>query len=79
MRYATEVITTGWEPSCRCPEHQPVPCLVLDPFSGTSTVGVVAQRWGRRYIGLELNPDFVEMGRRRIIGDAPMFNTPGLC
>lgn len=76
MRYSTETSTTGWEPSCKCPEHEPMPCLVLDPFSGTSTVGVVAQRLGRRYIGLELNPDFVGMGRERILSDCPMFNAP---
>lgn len=48
--------------------------LVLDPFSGAATVGVVARRLQRSYIGLELNPDFCEMGRRRIAGDAPLFN-----
>ena len=48
--------------------------LVLDPFSGAATVGVVARRLQRSYIGLELNPEFCEMGRRRIAGDAPLFN-----
>lgn len=45
--------------------------LVLDPFAGSCTVGVVALRHGRRFLGLELNPVYVEMGRRRIAG--PLF------
>ena len=45
--------------------------LVLDPFAGSGTVGVVALRHGRRFLGLELNPDYVAMARRRIAG--PLF------
>lgn len=45
--------------------------LVLDPFNGSGTVGVVALRHGRRYIGLELNPAYCKMARRRIAG--PLF------
>lgn len=47
---------------------------VLDPFNGSGTTGVVALRHGRKYIGIELNPAYVEMARRRIGGDAPLFN-----
>lgn len=45
--------------------------LVLDPFAGSGTVGVVSLRHGRRFIGLELNPNYVEMAERRIAG--PLF------
>jgi DNA modification methylase len=45
--------------------------LILDPFSGSGTVGVVALRHGRRFLGLELNADYVAMARRRIAG--PLF------
>lgn len=45
--------------------------LVLDPFTGSGTVGVVALRHGRRFLGVELQPDYVEMARRRIAG--PLF------
>ncbi len=44
----------------------PTSGTVLDPFFGSGTVGVVAEELGRRYIGLELNQDYVEMARRRI-------------
>jgi site-specific DNA-methyltransferase (adenine-specific) len=40
--------------------------LVLDPFCGSGTTGLVALRMGRRFIGLELNPDYVEIALGRI-------------
>jgi DNA modification methylase len=43
------------------------PCVVLDPFSGAATSGVVAGKLGRDYIGCELNPAYVEMSERRIL------------
>ncbi len=39
---------------------------VLDPFSGAGTTGLVAQQHGRRYIGIELNPEYVEMAEKRL-------------
>lgn len=48
--------------------------LVLDPFAGSGTVGVVALRHGRNFVGTELNPDYAEIARQRIENDAPMFN-----
>lgn len=47
---------------------------VLDPFSGAGTSGLVALRNGRQFVGIELNPEYVEMARRRIENDAPLFN-----
>jgi adenine-specific DNA-methyltransferase len=40
--------------------------LVLDPFAGTFTTSAVAQRLGRRSIGVEANPDYVGIGLRRL-------------
>ena len=54
-----------------CPEDG----TVLDPFAGASTTGLVATRHNRSYIGIELNPEYVELGRRRILDDAPLLNT----
>ena len=51
--------------------------LVLDPFSGAGTVGVVATRLKRSYVGIELNPEYAAMSRRRIESDAPLFNRAG--
>lgn len=47
--------------------------LVLDPFAGSGTTVLVADRHGRRGLGLELNPRYVEMARKRIAADAPLF------
>ena len=59
--------TTGWNPTCSCPEHEPVPCTVLDPFCGSGTTGLVALREGRRFVGIELNPEYSLIAHRRII------------
>jgi DNA modification methylase len=48
---------------------------VLDPFSGSGTVGVVALRHGRNYIGCELNPEYADLSRKRICDDQPLMNT----
>jgi len=40
--------------------------LVLDPFGGSGTVGVVSQRKKRKYVLIELNPEFCEIARKRI-------------
>ena len=48
--------------------------VVLDPFAGAGTTGMVARRLQRRFVGIELNPTFAEMARRRIDADAPLFN-----
>jgi site-specific DNA-methyltransferase (cytosine-N4-specific) len=49
---------------------------VLDPFVGSGTTCIVAERVGRNSIGIELNPEYVELGRNRIRDDAPLLNTP---
>lgn len=45
-----------------CPEGG----VVLDPFIGSGTTGIVANKLGRHYVGIELNPEYVEMAERRI-------------
>lgn len=47
---------------------------VLDPFAGSGTVGVVALRHQRNFVGVELNPAYAEMARARIKDDGPMLN-----
>jgi len=43
---------------------------VLDPFSGAATTGVAALRLGRRYIGIDINPPYHELARRRLLASA---------
>ncbi len=71
--YVQRVTTTGWQPTCDH-DSEPVPSVVLDPFCGSGTTGVVALRHGRSFVGIELNPEYVELARRRIINDAPLLN-----
>lgn len=49
-----------------CPEGG----VVLDPFMGSGTTGLVAKQMGRHYIGIELNPEYTELANARINGDA---------
>lgn len=46
--------TLGWRATCQCNASDPIPCLVLDPFAGTGTVGRVAERLNRRWVCLDL-------------------------
>src|SRR5437764_826801 len=56
--------------------------LVLDPFFGTGTTGVVAKRLGRRYIGLERDKAYVSVAEKRLKAtpansDLEVVATPG--
>jgi len=48
---------------------------ILDPFSGAGTTGVVAEKLGRKYIGIELNPEYVKMSDDRMWNVQPLFRT----
>lgn len=40
--------------------------IVLDPFMGSGTTACVALKNGRNFVGVELNPDYIEMAKKRI-------------
>jgi len=40
--------------------------VVMDPFMGSGTTGIVAIRLGRKFVGIELKPEYLEMAKRRI-------------
>jgi modification methylase len=46
--------------------------IVLDPFFGTGTTGAVAQRLGRRWIGIERDPDYAKAAEERIARVKPL-------
>jgi DNA modification methylase len=55
----------------------PLGGVVLDPFGGAGTTGLVADRLGRDSILIELNPEYAALAERRIRGDAPLFAAVG--
>jgi hypothetical protein len=44
----------------------PVGGVVLDPFTGSGTTGMVAVKHGRRFVGCELNAEYITMAEKRI-------------
>ena len=42
--------------------------VVLDPFFGAGTTGLVARNMGRNYIGIELNAEYVKLAKGRLAG-----------
>ena len=58
--YPEELIKTPIMAGC------PVGGTVLDPFCGAGTTGIVCEQLGRSFLGIELNPTYVEIAKRRI-------------
>lgn len=48
--------------------------LVLDPFMGTGTTGVAAIQLGHRFVGIEMNGDYLAIARQRIAAAKPDFD-----
>ena len=43
----------------------------LDPFCGSGTTGVACKRLGRKFVGIEINPQYIGIATDRIEGAAP--------
>lgn len=41
--------------------------VVLDPFVGSGTTGLVAAQHGREFVGIEINPDYVKLAQERLL------------
>lgn len=65
QRLEKRVETTGYEPTCDHADDSGR-AVVLDPFAGAATTLLVATQLGRDSIGIELNPEYVEIGEQRI-------------
>lgn len=46
--------------------------LVLDPFTGSGTTAVACARHGRRFVGFEINPEYVRVARERVMAAIPL-------
>jgi len=64
-RSETSVKTLGWRSGC-AHDLPPVPCTVLDPFAGSGTTGRVAIRHNRRFIGIDLNSEYLNLAVKRL-------------
>ena len=65
-----------WRASCECSLSSGTSrCLVLDPFAGAGTTGLVADRLGRDSILIELSPEYAAMIERRLAGPTPVPST----
>jgi DNA modification methylase len=60
-----QVVDKGWQPSCTC-NASTTKAIVLDPFFGSGTTGVVAKKLGRFYVGIELNPEYIKLAEKRL-------------
>lgn len=70
-RHVTRTETVGWEPSCECPPHDPLPSIIYDPFTGSGTTGKVALDMNRRFLGSELNADYMKLISARMRSAKP--------
>ncbi len=69
VKYAGKTI--GWT-KCDCKNPEYKAGIVLDPFMGAGTTALVAQSLGRNWIGIELNPEYIKIIKRRL-AQQPLF------
>ena len=60
-----EKINKGYKPTCDCKSGF-TSGIVLDPFFGSGTTGLVALKQGKKFIGIELNPEYIEIANKRL-------------
>ena len=47
--------------------------IVLDPFFGSGTTGIVARKKNRNYVGIEINPKYIQIAEKRLYKEIGMF------
>ena len=62
--HGAQSATIGWRCGCEC-DADPESSIVLDPFLGSGTTGMVCQDLGRKWIGFELNEDYAPLIEQR--------------
>ncbi|MCA1601262.1 MAG: site-specific DNA-methyltransferase [Acidobacteria bacterium] len=63
------------QPACRC-GVQSLPGVVLDPFLGTGTTALAAEKHDRDWVGIELNAAYVDLAEQRLAAQRARAQTP---
>lgn len=70
-RGSNQTKTLGWRPTCKCDCKGTGKCVVFDPFVGTATTVLVAEKLGRTGVGLDLSGEYLwDIAKGKI--EAPM-------
>jgi len=56
----------GWGQSCPCDSDTTDAGIILDPFAGAGTTCMVADELGRRWTGIDINPEYVDIADERM-------------
>ena len=65
-RACSKNVFEEWSPTCDCDTDATEPGVALDPFAGAGTTALVAKDHGRRFVGIDLNPEYVAMAQKRL-------------
>jgi len=63
--WAKEKVFKGYKPTCECNAGF-TGGIVLDPFFGSGTTGLVALKQNKKFIGIELNQEYIEIANKRL-------------
>jgi len=61
-----------------CLTKTPTGGTILDPFMGSGTTGVACVQTGRKFIGIEIDPGYFEIAKKRIMEAQAQIRLPGL-
>lgn len=64
-RVMAKQINKGYKPTCKCNAGFSGG-IALDPFFGSGTLGLVALKQNKRFIGIELNPEYIKIAENRL-------------
>lgn len=72
--HVSMVITRGWEKGCKCATEEVVRPIVLDPFGGRGTTGVVARNLSRDWLLMEIGEHYVKIANKWMKEELGMFH-----
>lgn len=62
----TKIETISWEPTCKCNSDKTTSQIIMDPFSGSGTTGIMALDMKHSYIGIELSKEYANESITRL-------------